>query len=54
MKRMQMFLPEPMIAKLKALAKKNNVSVAYLIRYAVDDSLLRRRPKDLRVRITKN
>jgi predicted DNA-binding protein len=39
MKRTQVFLPEPVISKLKALAKKTDRSVAELIRRAIDDYL---------------
>jgi metal-responsive CopG/Arc/MetJ family transcriptional regulator len=39
MERLQMFIPAPMLKALKALAKKRDVSVAELIRRAVEDYL---------------
>ncbi len=39
MKRTHIFLPEPLLAALKALAEKQDVSVAALIRRAIEDYL---------------
>jgi predicted DNA-binding protein len=41
MKRTQVFLPDPVISRLKALSKKTGLSVAELIRRAIDDYLER-------------
>lgn len=39
MKRTHVFLPEPLIKALKALAKRSDVSVAELIRRAIQEFL---------------
>lgn len=43
MKRTHIFLPQPIIDKLKALSKKTGLSVAELIRRAVDAYLGRKK-----------
>jgi predicted DNA-binding protein len=41
MKRTQVFLPDPVISRLKALSQKTGLPVAELIRRAIDDYLER-------------
>jgi metal-responsive CopG/Arc/MetJ family transcriptional regulator len=44
MDRLQMFIPRPLLKALKALAKKRDVSVAELIRRAIEDYLKKEQP----------
>jgi len=41
MKRTHLFLPEPLIARLKAMSEKLDISVAEIIRRAIEDFLKR-------------
>ena len=43
MKRTHMFLPEPLLKELKALAKRLDISVAELARQAIEEFLAKRR-----------
>jgi predicted DNA-binding protein len=45
MKRTHVFLPQPVISRLKALAKKTGLPVSELIRRAIDEYLERLRVK---------
>lgn len=44
MKKLNFYLPEPALAKLKALSEKEDVSVAELVRRAIEEYLKRRQP----------
>ena len=43
MKRMQMFIPEPLLKALRALSKKTDLSVAEHIRRAIEQYLKQRK-----------
>jgi metal-responsive CopG/Arc/MetJ family transcriptional regulator len=46
MKRTHLFIPEPVLEKLKELSKQLDMSVAELIRRAIDDFLKKNKKTD--------
>lgn len=46
MKRLQFFIPEPVLGRLKELSKQLDLSVAELIRRAIDDFIKKYKKSD--------